>query len=504
MDTGDEWRAAAGEVAFPEQAGEAPRWDDPYVLLYKELFEYAAEAQLVTDASGIIREANGATARLLHCPREFLPGKPLGIFMAAPSRSRFYQLLVGLARHTPAGTLEAQVVWPGRPPRDVIVFGSQLMAAPGERTPAIGWVLRDVTGELVAEAELRMERQLLDGVLEEAQVFVLITDRQGEVRRANAYAYTASGYGPDDLVGRPWYQLLVAEADRPDARRMTTAAAVRGSARSGVLRLEGKGAERAVAWKARGLLQAEGVSSVVLLGRDVTELQEAQGHALHAERLAAIGQTAAGLAHESRNALQRGHACLELLRLRILDRPEALDLLNRVQQAQDDLLHLYENVRAFASPVRRADVACDPAEIWRAAWAELCWRPGWEGAQLHEVIEEPGLRCVADPFQLKQVLVNLFENSFAATASPLQMLVRCSPGRLRGQDAVRLSLQDNGPGFPADAREKLFEPFFTTKTRGTGLGLAICKRIVEAHGGRIEAADGPGAEILITLARSTP
>jgi len=61
-------------------------------------------------------------------------------------------------------------------------------------------------------------------------------------------------------------------------------------------------------------------------------------------------------------------------------------------------------------------------------------------------------------------------------------------------------VRDNGPGFTPAARGRLFEAFFTTKTRGTGLGLALCKRVVDEHGGRIEAgADGPGAEVIITL-----
>ncbi len=69
-----------------------------------------------------------------------------------------------------------------------------------------------------------------------------------------------------------------------------------------------------------------------------------------------------------------------------------------------------------------------------------------------------------------------------------------------------MGVRDNGPGFPPAVRGRLFEAFFTTKMRGTGLGLALCKRVVEEHGGRIEPGpgDGPGAEIIITLPRSTP
>ena len=74
---------------------------------------------------------------------------------------------------------------------------------------------------------------------------------------------------------------------------------------------------------------------------------------------------------------------------------------------------------------------------------------------------------------------------------------------LAGQPAIRVAVRDNGPGLTADQRKRLFEPFYTTKVQGTGLGMAIASRLVEAHGGTIEAgpAEGPGTTILITLPR---
>ena len=76
---------------------------------------------------------------------------------------------------------------------------------------------------------------------------------------------------------------------------------------------------------------------------------------------------------------------------------------------------------------------------------------------------------------------------------------------LAAQPALRIAVRDNGPGMKADVRQRIFEPFFTTKTKGTGLGMAIAKRIIDAHGGRIELGpeSGRGAEIIITLPRGT-
>jgi signal transduction histidine kinase len=279
-----------------------------------------------------------------------------------------------------------------------------------------------------------------------------------------------------------------------------------GAGRTDALPLPARGGkERSIAWTARAV-EGKNDTAIVLVGHDLTELEEAQRQALQAERLAAIGSTAAGLAHEARNALQRSQSCLSLLALRLKDNAEAMDLIGRIQSAQDDLHRLYEDVREYAAPLRLDRVPCDLCEVWRQAWDDVSYRPGFRGAVLHE--EECGvpLKCVADPFHLKRVFRNIFDNSLAAGTDPLQIRVHCSEVWLGQRSAVRVSLRDNGPGFPEGHSDELFEPFYTTKPRGTGLGLSICRRIVEAHGGTIEAdaGPGPGAEIIITLPRRTP
>ncbi len=235
------------------------------------------------------------------------------------------------------------------------------------------------------------------------------------------------------------------------------------------------------------------------------ELRDAQTKALRAERLAAIGQMVAGLAHESRNALQRAQACLSILSLRLASVPELADLLDRMQAAQDDLHHLFNQVRDYAAPVHLNLAPCDLAAVWRQAWADLePLRQSRPASLAEEQAADAG--CLADGFHLRQVFRNLLENALASGADPVRVVVGCAPAELDGRDAVRVAVRDNGPGFAGLDREKVFEPFVTTKVRGTGLGLAICKRIVEAHGGTIAVGDGPGpgAEILVTLPRRKP
>jgi PAS domain S-box-containing protein len=249
------------------------------------------------------------------------------------------------------------------------------------------------------------------------------------------------------------------------------------------------------------LLDSAGIPFAVGgISTDITTLKDAQRRALQSERLAAIGEVVAGLAHESRNALQRGQACLEMLALRLKNQPEVLGLVSGIQEAQDDLHRSYEEVRNYAAPILLDRAACSVKEVVQAAWARLEVMRNGRVARLNAPAE-PGPSFEVDRFRFVQVLCNILENSLAACDDPVEIEFSWSDSALRDMPALRLTVRDNGPGFTADQRKNLFEPFYTTKTHGTGLGLAIAKRVVEAHGGHIEAGPdkGRGATILLTV-----
>jgi signal transduction histidine kinase len=242
-----------------------------------------------------------------------------------------------------------------------------------------------------------------------------------------------------------------------------------------------------------------GPSGLRWLLRDVTAAKQA-------ERLAAVGQMAAGLAHESRNALQRGQACLEMLEIQVQDRPRALELARRVRKAQDDLHRLFESVRSYAAPITLRRQVHDLGQILRDAWENLGWQRRGRQAALEETSRVPDLRCAVDLPALERVFVNVLGNALDVCNDPVAVRVTWLPAAIRRREAVQACVQDNGPGLLPEQRLRLFEPFYTTKTQGTGLGMALARRIVQAHGGRIDAGDaeGPGAEILITLPRGIP
>jgi two-component system, LuxR family, sensor kinase FixL len=488
--------AQNGEVRAP-----APR---PDLLDDREAFEFALDAHLLTDTHGVVLDANSAASHLFQTPRDFLVGKPLGLLIAYPDRPAFYACLTRLPAPGAADTLELRIDRRGVGPRDVVAVAVGLGDA-GGRSVVYRWLFRDVTGPRRAERELQRERQLLEGVVDAADAVILVVDGAGRILRTNAYLHDVSGYAAEELKGRDWCYMLLAKADRGAGRRVVAQALAHGTGRTGPLGFEPAGRSgRAVVWSARGQ-GGSAEPAVVLVGHDVTDLQEAQAQVVRAERLAAVGEMAAGLAHESRNALQRGQACLSMLGLRLADRPDLTDLLLRAQKAQDDLHRLYEGVLNYAAPVRIQAAPCDLTPVWREAWADLAETEKWGEAELIEDGDGPAPRCLADGFHMRRVFRNLFENARSAVTGPMRVTIGWSAATLNDRPGLQIGVRDNGPGFPPTARGRLFEAFFTTKTRGTGLGLALCKRVVDEHGGRIEAGrDGPGAEVIITLPRSNP
>jgi signal transduction histidine kinase len=231
----------------------------------------------------------------------------------------------------------------------------------------------------------------------------------------------------------------------------------------------------------------------------IARMKEAERRAQQAERLAGIGQMAAVLVHEGRNALQQTLCNLGILALKVSNRPELLDLVDRTRNAQRELACLFEDLQSYAASLTLQCEVLNLSDVWRQAWSDLNLLRQEKAAELHERIE--GGLFSGDRFRLKQVFRNLFENALAACPAPVRIDIHCKEITLRGRPTIRLAVRDNGPGLTQEQRQKAFEPFYTTKSQGTGLGLAVTKRIIEAHGGQISVGNGggTGAEFVIVL-----
>ena len=351
---------------------------------------------------------------------------------------------------------------------------------------------------------LHQEKELSAGLLAHAQAAVVILDARGRIVRCNPFLERLSGNTQQKIQDRDWFDLFLSSSDRGPMRQALLHSprdqAVRPAAASSTLEIHS--GRRQIYWSGVPLHDADGMPfAVLVIGHDVTELHEAQQRAVQAERLAAIGQMATGLAHESRNALQRIGASAEMLELDLADNADALELVRRIQKSQAHLHLLLEEVRNYAAPVVLDRSQCRISEVWREAWELLSSQRRGRDIELveHLLVDSPFID--ADRFRLVQVFRNVLENALAACADPVRIEIACQSAKRGSVNAVRVTIRDNGPGLSPEQRRRIFEPFFTTKPTGTGLGMAIVQRLIEAHGGEVSLGSGPGngAEIVIVL-----
>jgi signal transduction histidine kinase len=233
----------------------------------------------------------------------------------------------------------------------------------------------------------------------------------------------------------------------------------------------------------------------------------------HTERLASLGQLAAGLAHEIKNPLAGIQGALELLRDETKDdstRHLHDEMLGELKRVHGILQRLLESGRPAPLRPARLDVARLLADV-----AELL-APSLRRRQVELAVETAeGLPTIhADAAKIRQVLVNLIQNAGEAMLERGgHVTVRASgfdgdagePARA-DSPAVVIAVEDDGPGIPPELAASLFQPFFTTKFSGTGLGLSISKSLIEQHGGRIEfdSIPGRGTTFLIFLPERPP
>jgi len=239
------------------------------------------------------------------------------------------------------------------------------------------------------------------------------------------------------------------------------------------------------------------------ISRTVDQLQQREHEVLRTEQLAAVGQLAAGVAHELRNPLT---SIKMLVQTGLEDDSSGLPL-EDLTVVEQEVRRMEEYIRTFldfARPPRSERRRTDLNAVVRRALTLTEGRARRQQVALTQALPVEPVLLDIDPEQVQQVLVNLLLNAFDAVPPGGTVTVAVElPG---DGGPVAVSVRDNGPGIAPGVRGRLFQPFVTGKADGVGLGLSICKRLVEAHGGTIDAADAPdgGTVVRFTLPALEP
>lgn len=390
---------------------------------------------------------------------------------------------------------------------------------------------------------LEASHQFIESVLSSMSDILIVCNRNAEIEEVNAALCHFTGKEAAQLLHQPVYELFADDTERAKARDLVTRYAREGLHDCELFLRAGDGSTVPVSMNCTPRLSPAGkLVGVVVTGRPVGELRKAyqalrqahddlkrtQSQLLHAEKMVSLGRLVAGVAHELNNpisfvlgnvlSLQRYAGRLDGYLQAVHASPLAEDPALKAQRKElridriladlpnliDGMIEGAERTRDIVDALKRFS-AVDRMSAERVHLNEVIERSvRWvvQSAPMRFQVDmdlPADLYCQGSSGQLQQVVMNLIQNACDATASQPDATLRIVGDK--HDDQVTLRFIDNGPGIAPANLSRLFEPFFTTKPvgQGTGLGLSISYGIVDRHGGKLEAGNGPEGGAVFTL-----
>jgi signal transduction histidine kinase len=332
---------------------------------------------------------------------------------------------------------------------------------------------------------------------------VLSMTRDGRLALINDEAYRIFGVTPHpDDPGQPLAHVL---RDHPEVVRvLTTAFDLHHLPNRIEMRLRPSG--KVIGYTLALVRNDEqAVVGAAMFFRDLTRVEQLVERERLRDRLAAVGEMAAVIAHEVKNPLAGIEVMAGLLRRKVPESPEAQRVLTDIIAEAKMANAIVQEVLDFVRPIRLQMERTAVRDAVHGA-IQLADTKAARGGIDVQVRVPSGLPPIqADQHQITQVFTNLLMNAYEAMNGAGRITVTADCVRLEdgpdGREAVRVEVADDGPGIPPDVVDKVFDPFFTTKPQGSGLGLAIVRKIVDAHDGGIDlrSSAGGGTTIRITL-----
>jgi PAS domain S-box-containing protein len=344
-------------------------------------------------------------------------------------------------------------------------------------------------------------------LLDSANALILGIDRSWRITVCNRALLELTGTTRDEVLGRDVRDFMAGDQRQPLTTAFSAALAGQHHAAVTVMLPTRKGEPVRSVWAIAPVGRAGQpggpIEAVVAIGQDHSRIDMLQQQIVRAERLATLGELAAGVVHELNNPLTSITVYAEYLVRKLesqgAEQPD-LEKLRRIGASAQRILRFSRDLVQYARPSGKETESVDLAAVVRQS-VSICEHLVERGGIQLGVELDPGLPVIqAVGGQLEQVLINLITNAVHAVENGGRVVVRA---RTEGDAAVRIEVADSGPGVPEGDRERIFEPFYTTKLdgKGTGLGLPIVRNIVEQHRGQISVAkaDLGGASFRVTL-----
>jgi two-component system sensor kinase FixL len=485
----------ASEPAAQEQVEAALRKSEARL---RSIVESAVEGIITIDDQGLVGSFNPAAERLFGYAATEVIGHNVKMLMPSPDHEQHDAYL---AHYRATG--EHRIIGIGRQVIGKRKNGSTfpLHLSVGEMTVdgkrGFTGILHDLSIRSAMEAALRKSEERLRSIVESAVDGIIVIDELGKIQAFNPAAERLFGYSANDALGRN-VKILMPSPDREQhdgyiERYLTTGRQnIIGIGREVIgLRKDGS---TFLLHLSVGEMVLEGRRHFTGLVHDLTKRVELEQLLSEQKALAKLGEMAAVVAHEVKNPIAGIRGALQVITSRMpaeqRDRAVLVDIITRL----DALNRIVQDMLMFARPraLRHETVAIDAVVAETAALIRQ--DPGM--AELRVGLS--GSAAIAGDREMLQVVFqNLMMNAAQAMSGRGSIEVRIATVGAR----CRVEVIDQGPGMPADVREKAFDAFFTTKHRGTGLGLPIARRVVEAHGGTIQI-DAPatgGTTVSVTL-----
>ncbi len=472
--------------------------------LYRALLGAVLDPTIAIDGTGLVVTASDSVEHVFGWSPQELVGKNINVLMPEPHREFHDEYLANYRRtgvtHILGRTREFDVV-----NKNGTLVTCELSVAraemPDGATPLYIGSFRDITARRRVERALAESEQRFHAIFDRSYGYIGLLQLDGTVIEANITALDAIGAERGDVVGRKFWETRWWSLSEESREQLKLA--IQEAARGQFVRFEtlhrGRGDEvLAIDFSISPMRDASG--AVVLLipeGRNITELKRAQRAETSMLRaLATIGESAAMLAHEIKNPITAVNVALRAVAHQLGEDQRTVldDLVTRMQRLEG----LMRRTLTFTKPLDLRLSIVKPRGLFEQVIKQLQPEIHKRGASVTCEVGAGEIALECDRQLLDEVLTNLITNALEARASGGHIVLSA---KRQSKAQVEIAVDDDGPGIPPAISATLFNPFTTSKPQGTGLGLAFCRKVIDEHGGAIQACSSPlgGARFEIHL-----